>query len=183
MIILPNNGNVIMTAEQTVGLTEREVIVVPTRSIQAGLSAAVAFDKRKPGAVNAKEMRAAIDGVVTAEITRAVRDSLVDGVQVKAGDFIGLIDDRVVVAARELEPVVDDVVGRLLRRGPRSADGTYRRRGERGTRGRRAREVARRLPVGGDRPASRAGSPSIRCCCRLSRHGTLGIATKGARSR
>ena len=114
VIILPNNGNVIMTADQTLGLTAREVIVVPTRSIQAGLSAAVAFDKRKTGVVNAKEMRAAIDGVVTAEITRAVRDSLVDGVQIKAADFIALVDDRVVAAADELEPVLSDVVGRLL---------------------------------------------------------------------
>jgi DAK2 domain fusion protein YloV len=114
VIILPNNGNVIMTADQTVSLTDREVFVVPSRSIQAGLSAAVAFDKRRPGAGNAKEMRAALEGVSTAEITRAVRDSLVDGVQVKAADFIGLIDDKVVVAGAELEPVVDDVVARLL---------------------------------------------------------------------
>ena len=114
VIILPNNGNVIMTADQTVSLTDREVLVVPSRSIQAGLSAAVAFDKRRPGAGNAKEMRAAVEGVATAEITRAVRDSLVDGVQVKAADFIGLMDDRVVVAGAELEPVLDDVVARLL---------------------------------------------------------------------
>ncbi len=114
VLILPNNSNVIMTAEQTVGLAEREVIVVPTRSIQAGLSAAVAFDKRRSGAENAKEMRAAVEDVVTAEITRAVRDSSIDGVQIRAADFIGLIDDRVVVAAGELDPVVVHVVGRLL---------------------------------------------------------------------
>lgn len=114
VVILPNNGNVIMTAEQTVGLTERDAIVVPTRSIQAGLSAAVAFDKRKTGSANAREMRSAVDAVVAAEITRAVRDSSVDGVQIKVADFIGLIDDRVVVAADELEPVIADVVARLL---------------------------------------------------------------------
>jgi DAK2 domain fusion protein YloV len=117
VVILPNNRNVIMTAEQTVGLAEREVIVVPTRSIQTGLSAAVVFDKRKPGRVNAKEMRAAVEGVVTGEITRAVRDSLIDGVQVRESDFIGLVDDRVVVSGGELEPVVEDVVGRLLNGG------------------------------------------------------------------
>jgi DAK2 domain fusion protein YloV len=114
VIVLPNNGNVIMTADQTVGLTDRQVFVVPSRSIQAGLSAAVVFDKRRPGPENAKEMRSAVEGVSTAEITRAVRDSLVDGVQVKAADFIGLIDDRVIMAAAELEPVIDDVVARLL---------------------------------------------------------------------
>ena len=114
VIILPNNGNVIMTADQTVGLAGREVFVVPSRSIQAGLSAAVVLDKRKSGSENVKEMRAALEGVATAEITRAVRDSLVDGVQVKAGDFIGLMDDKVVTAGPELERVVEDVVGRLL---------------------------------------------------------------------
>ncbi len=117
VIILPNNANVIMTADQTAGLTDKDVIVVPSRSIQAGLSAAVVLDKRRPGAENAREMRAAIEGVVTAEITRAVRDSLVDGVQVKAGDFIGLIDDRVVVAGDDLEPVIGDVAARLLEGG------------------------------------------------------------------
>jgi fatty acid kinase len=117
VVILPNNSNVIMTAEQTAGLTDREVIVVPTRSIQAGLSAAVAFDKRQSGIVNAKEMRRAIEDVVTAEITRAVRDSSIDGVQIKARDFIGLIDDRVVVASDQLEPVVTDVVAKLLGEG------------------------------------------------------------------
>ncbi len=114
VVVLPNNSNVIMTAEQTAGLTDKQVVVVPSRSIQAGLSAAVAFDKRKPGAVNAKDMRASIDAVVTAEVTRAVRDSSIDGVQVRQGDFIGLIDDRVVVAAGEVEPVVADVVARIL---------------------------------------------------------------------
>lgn len=114
VVVLPNNGNVIMTADQTVALTDRAVFVVPSRSIQAGLSAAVAFDKRRSGVENAKDMGAALEGVVTAEITRAVRDSLVDGVQVKAADFIGLIDDKVIVAGGELESVVDDVVARLL---------------------------------------------------------------------
>jgi dihydroxyacetone kinase-like predicted kinase len=114
VVILPNNPNVIMTAEQTVDLTEKEVIVVPTRSIQAGLSAAVAFDKRRPGQVNAREMRSAIDGMITAEITRAVRDSSVDGVQIKEGDFIGLISERVVVSERALEPVLTEVLARVL---------------------------------------------------------------------
>ena len=117
VVILPNNANVIMTAEQTVDLTEKHVTVVPTRSMQAGLSAAVAYDSRKQGLANAREMRAAIAGIVTAEITRAVRDSVIDGIQVRTGEFIGLVDDHVVVAAAELEPVVADVADRLLEGG------------------------------------------------------------------
>jgi DAK2 domain fusion protein YloV len=117
VVILPNNSNVIMTAEQTAKLTEKEVLVVPTRSMQAGLTAAVAYDKRGPGADNVREMRAAIASLVTAEVTRAVRDSLVDGVQIKAQDFIGLVDERVVIASHELEPVVEEVAARLLNGG------------------------------------------------------------------
>lgn len=114
IVILPNNGNVIMTAEQTVKLTDRQVLVVPTRSIQAGLSAAVAYDKRRPGAENVTEMRAALDSVITAEVTQAVRDSRVDGVQIRAQDFMGLVEDRVVVASHDLGRVVEEVAARLL---------------------------------------------------------------------
>lgn len=114
VVILPNNANVIMTAEQTIDLTGRKVYVVPTRTIQAGLSAAVAYDKRNPGDVNAEEMGLALESVAAGEVTRAVRDSLVDGIQVKTDDYIGLIDDHVVVASRDLEAVMDDLAERLL---------------------------------------------------------------------
>jgi DAK2 domain fusion protein YloV len=114
VIILPNNSNVIMTAEQTLGLTGREVHVVPTRSIQAGLSAAVVYERRSPGYENARMMRAAVENVVSGEVTRAVRDSLVDGLQVKAGDFIGLIDERIVVTAPDIEAVVHDLVSKMV---------------------------------------------------------------------
>jgi len=114
VIILPNNSNVIMTAEQTAKLTDKAVFVLPTRSMQAGLSAAVAFDRRIDGSENMDEMRSAIKNVATGEVTRAVRDSVVDGVQIKAGDYIGLIDEKVVVASRDLEPVVDEVAATLM---------------------------------------------------------------------
>jgi hypothetical protein len=102
-----------MTAEQTVALAEREVLVVPTKSIQAGLTAAVSYDRRVSGVENAQQMSAAIEHVTTAEVTRAVRDSLVDGVQIRTGDFIGLVDGRVAVSNTDLETVVEEVAARL----------------------------------------------------------------------
>jgi uncharacterized protein len=117
VVILPNNANVIMTAEQSLGLTGREVYVVPTRTIQAGLSAAVAYEKRSPGNVNAEEMRTASESVVAGEVTRAVRDSLVDGVQVRMDDYIGLVDDRVVVSSQEMASVIEELASRLLSEG------------------------------------------------------------------
>lgn len=117
IIVLPNNSNVIMTAEQTARLTDRNVLVVPSKSMQAGLTAAVAYEKRASGSENARDMRTALEGVVTGEVTQAVRDSLVDGVQVKAQDYIGLVEGRVVVSSPDVESVVYDVVGRLLEGG------------------------------------------------------------------
>lgn len=117
VVILPNNSNVIMTAEQTLALTGREVHVVPTKSIPAGLTAAVAYERRVSGRENARTMREAIENVVSGEVCQAVRDSLVDGVQVKAGDFIGLIDERVVVAAPDVVQVVRDLTARMLGQG------------------------------------------------------------------
>ena len=114
VVILPNNTNVIMTAEQTIRLTDREVSLVPTRSIQAGLTAAVVYDKRLSGAENVRAMRAALDNVTTGEVTRAVRDSQVDGVEIKAQDFIGLVEDKVAVASHDLEFVVDELAARLF---------------------------------------------------------------------
>ena len=170
VIILPNNGNVIMTAEQTVGLTDREVLVVPSRSIQAGLSAAVAYEQAPVRATRTpRMMRAAVDRRGHGEITRAVRDSLVDGVQVKAGDFIGLIDDKVVVAAPDLEPVVDDVVARLLDGGREMLTALI---GERRTRAgpwRRSSALRAAVSRRWRSTSTRAGSRSIPCCCRRSR--------------
>jgi DAK2 domain fusion protein YloV len=114
VVILPNNSNVIMTAEQSLALTKRDVHVVPTRSIPAGLSAAVSFDKRASGSTNAQEMGAAVERVVTAEVTKAVRKAQVDGVKIKADDFIGLVDEQVVVAAHDVGTVIERVIQRLL---------------------------------------------------------------------
>jgi hypothetical protein len=117
VIILPNNSNVIMTADQTAKLADKQVLVLPSRSIQAGLSAAVAYDRRAGGPENLEEMRSAIQNVAAGEITRAVRDSLVDGIAVKTGDFVGLVEEKVTVASQELGPVVDEVAGALLSEG------------------------------------------------------------------
>lgn len=117
VVILPNNSNVIMAAEQSVGLTGREVHVVPTTSIQAGLSAAIAYERRNPGARNAQEMIAAATNVRAGEVTRAVRDSLADGVQVNTGDYIGLMDEHVVVASPDMDEVLTDLLQRLLEDG------------------------------------------------------------------
>ena len=105
VVLLPNNGNVIMAAEQAARLAARPVHVVPTRSLQAGLAALVAFNPEHSAEENAAEMREALAAVATGEITIASREATIDGVSARAGEFLGLLDERAVAAG----PSVDEV--------------------------------------------------------------------------
>ncbi len=111
VVLLPNNGNVILTAEQAAGMSGRHIAVVPSSSIPAGLAAMVAFEPERDAVDNARLMEEAIDGIQSAEITYAVRDSEVDGVAVREGQAIGIVDGTLVAAA----DAVEDVFARVLR--------------------------------------------------------------------
>lgn len=116
-IVLPNNGNVILAAEQAADASERPARVVPTRSVQAGLGAMVAFDPDREAAANAPEMEDAAGGVRAGAVTRASRDAMVDDLAVAEGDFLGLVEGDAVAAGPVLHPVARDVLERLLEEG------------------------------------------------------------------
>jgi dihydroxyacetone kinase-like predicted kinase len=114
VIVLPNNGNVILSAEQAVKLTDKAVRVVPTTSVPAGIEAMVAYNRELPAAENEAAMLAALADVVTGEVTLASRDAQLDGVTVRKGAWLGLAGDRAVVCDADLDAVVDAVVDVLL---------------------------------------------------------------------
>lgn len=114
VVLLPNNKNIIMAAEQAATLSTAHVVVVPARSMQAGLSAMVAYDPDADVEQNGETMTVAFESVVTGEVTRAVRDSRVDEVQIREGQFMGLVDDRVVVSDDDLVHVVTTVASHLM---------------------------------------------------------------------
>jgi hypothetical protein len=114
VVLLPNNGNVIMAAEQAAKLTGKDVRVVPTRSIPAGLAALVAFNPERSADENADEMHGALAGLATGEVTVASRDAAIDGVPAKEGDFLGLLDERAVAAGSSFPEVVRALAQRLL---------------------------------------------------------------------
>jgi len=118
VVLLPNNSNVILTAEQAAGMSSRHVAVVPSTSIPAGLAAMVAFDAAADATGNARAMEAAVVGVRSAEITHAVRDSEVDGVVVTRGQVIGLVDGTVVAASDDLRAVFKAVIDEFASRQP-----------------------------------------------------------------
>jgi DAK2 domain fusion protein YloV len=103
VVILPNNGNVILTAEQAAGMSSLHIAVVPSRSIPSGLAAMIAFDPEQDAVGNARIMQDAIVDVRYAEVTHAVRDSELDGLEVKKGQAMAIVDGRLVAAADALE--------------------------------------------------------------------------------
>ena len=102
VVILPNNGNVILTAEQAAGMSSLHIAVVPSRSIPSGLAAMVAFDPGEDAVGNARLMQDAIVDVRYAEVTHAVRDSELDGLEVKQGQAMAIVDGRLVAAADDI---------------------------------------------------------------------------------
>jgi len=113
VILLPNNGNVIPAAKQVVGLTKKKVHVVDTHSVPQGVSAVVAFRPERSGLENLKAMKAEAERVQTIEVTHAVRDTRSNGVKVKKGDVIGLINDRLEFAGDDYPDVVKRALGKL----------------------------------------------------------------------
>lgn len=102
VVLLPNNGNVILTAEQAAGMSAAHIAVVPSRSIPSGLAAMVAYDPGEDVIGNARLMQEAIVDVRYAEITHAVRDSELDGLAVREGQTMAIVDGRLVAAADDL---------------------------------------------------------------------------------
>jgi uncharacterized protein len=113
VVLLPNNGNVIPAAKQVIGLTKKQVHVVETHSVPQGVSAVVAFRPERPAAENLRAMQAEAERVQTIEVTHAVRDTRSNGVKVKKGDVIGLINDRLEFAGDDYSEVVKQALGRL----------------------------------------------------------------------
>lgn len=113
-VVLPNNSNVIRAAEQAVEHASVTAVVLPTRSMQAGLSALVAFDPSESAGDNLKTMQETIDAVVTGEVTVASRTAQLDGLAINEGDFLGLAEETPVSTGPVFDDVAWAVVERLL---------------------------------------------------------------------
>jgi dihydroxyacetone kinase-like predicted kinase len=111
VVLLPNNGNVILTAEQVNGLVDDvEVGVVPTRNLPQGISALLALEPESGLAANCARMTGAIEHVHALEVTRAVRDSAANGQGIKAGDVLGILDDEITEVGADERGVIEAVL-------------------------------------------------------------------------
>jgi len=114
VIVLPNNKNIVLAAEQAAGMSEKNVVVVGSRSIPQGIAAAVAYDPDADLDTNVNKMKSAITGVKTGLITSAVRDSKINGTEIKEGDVIGLLEDTIVANGTEKTKVMESLLSQML---------------------------------------------------------------------
>ena len=105
IIVLPNNKNIVLAAEQAAELSEKNVFVLKTTSVPQGIAAAVAYDPEADLEANVKRMGRVIKEVKTGLITHAVRDTRLNGNEIKKGELIGIAENDIVANGTELKTV------------------------------------------------------------------------------
>ncbi|MBA7708024.1 hypothetical protein ES703_116911 [subsurface metagenome] len=113
VIILPNNKNIVLTAEQVQSLTEKSIKVVPTETIPQGIAALLAFDYEADFETNAQIMNKAKSAAKTIEITRAVRSTQINGLKIKKNQAIGLLDGDLLAAGNNTTEVLSKMLDEL----------------------------------------------------------------------
>jgi uncharacterized protein len=114
VLLLPNNSNVILAAEQAADLTEKDVHVVRTESIPAGLAAIVAFDGSRELAANVEAMEEAVAAVVTGAVTVASKDAQLNALAIHKGNYLGLADGEPVAQGESFDEVASAMFDALL---------------------------------------------------------------------
>ncbi|AKU27666.1 hypothetical protein AVP43_01839 [Geobacillus stearothermophilus] len=114
VFVLPNNKNVVMAAKQAAELSERQVIVIPSKTVPQGMAALLAFNPAQSAEQNERAMTAALSRVKTGQVTFSVRDTTIDGVEIEKGDYMGLFDDRIVVADKDKLAVTKRLLDALI---------------------------------------------------------------------
>lgn len=113
VIILPNNKNIVMAADQAAKMTGKLAAVVPTWSIPQGVAALLAYNPLEDLEENKTRMQEASGQVLTGEITRAVRETVLEGVKINKGQYIGLAEGKLKVSGDQLKEVTGKLVGEL----------------------------------------------------------------------
>ena len=110
VFVLPNNKNIIMAAQQCIGLTDKEVIVIPTATVPQGISAMMVVDPEEADAAAIEAaMTAAAQNTSTAQITHAARDSDFDGFEIHEGDYLALMDGKLFGTDRDIACLLEDL--------------------------------------------------------------------------
>lgn len=113
VLILPNNPNVVAAAEQVAQVVGKQVEVVPSRTVAQGIAALLAYNPEESVEENARTMVARLESVHTVEVTRAVRDASMDGVSIKQGQYLGLVERKPTAAGNTPGEAMDRALDEL----------------------------------------------------------------------
>lgn len=114
IFIFPNNKNIILSANQTLELTDKSVHVIPTKTIPQGISCLAAFNPEISVEKNLVLMDEAIASVKSAQITFAVRDTEIDGQKIEAGDYLGLLENKIKLVERNIYPMAHELIEMMV---------------------------------------------------------------------
>lgn len=114
VFVFPNNKNIILAANQAAEIEEeKNVIVIPTKTIPQGISALISFDETATAEANQAGMEDAITAVKSGQVTYAVRDTSIDGKEIKTGDYMGIDDAGIQAVGQDIIEVVKDLIGAM----------------------------------------------------------------------
>ncbi|CAC8321838.1 TPA: fatty acid kinase catalytic subunit FakA [Staphylococcus aureus] len=113
-IILPNNKNILMASEQAASIVDAEAVVIPTKSIPQGISALFQYDVDATLEENKAQMADSVNNVKSGSLTYAVRDTKIDGVEIKKDAFMGLIEDKIVSSKIDQLTTVTELLNEML---------------------------------------------------------------------
>ena len=114
VFVLPNNSNIIMAAQQAAAISDRNVIVIPSKTMMQGLSAALAYSDDFDVETNTERMTAAIKQVLSGSVTYAVRDTQFNGEKISQGDIIGLLDNVITKVGTSVDSVAVELLCSMI---------------------------------------------------------------------
>ncbi|TNV69257.1 DAK2 domain-containing protein [Trichococcus shcherbakoviae] len=113
-IILPNNKNIFMAADQAAEVSDADVVVVASKTISQGLTAMLAFNESVDLETNKANMTAELENVVSGQITNAVRDTVIDGLAITKDDFMGIVDGKILMADKDRKAATIETLKKMI---------------------------------------------------------------------
>ncbi len=115
IFILPNNKNIILAANQAASLMEeKNIYVIPTKTVPQGITALINFMPDKTAEENAQQMTEELSNVKTGQVTYAVRDTLIDDKEIKQGDYMGIGDSSILSVGQDMDAVIKEMIAQMV---------------------------------------------------------------------
>ncbi|MFK3959335.1 DAK2 domain-containing protein [Guptibacillus hwajinpoensis] len=114
IIILPNNSNIVMTAQQAASVVDENVIVIPSKTVPQGISSLLGFNPSVDPEANEEAMKESLSAVKSGQVTFAVRDTKIDGIDITKDDFMGIADGKIIVSEKERLEVAKSLLSSMI---------------------------------------------------------------------